>query len=249
MANVLVFDTNQERLRLARGILGHNTIAVDSYSVALRIARDEPTHLVLADWTDSGGQRLVQEVNDGLPIEKRQICLLARDSIRHDPAGIVKLKKYADSIGAAGIVLRPKNKQRCFHRINATINRALFLGWLMRTGGTSFFPFDERTILPNCYTKPYTHGPFAFIVELFGGWEAFRDSADWTLLRSHEGQLGDIRELVSYWGELVQELSPHYLPLFISIHDAHGFGLENPATEIIHQLAEAICPGELIAPN
>ncbi len=208
MASVLVYDRDEDRLgQVAELIQGHIVTCVDNLPAAGDLALRDGIDLVLADWTDSGGQQIARQLREEFGLKPRALVILSRAPLDpDDPESKLRLLSAAMQVGAHGILYRPEGQRALLHRINTGITRTLFEGWLLGLTKDPRFPFDREVMVPTRFTRGFTEGPLAQFAELFGGWQGLRDAAPWSCLaRDADGFSEALRRLGTWAFQFSQE--------------------------------------------
>src|SRR3989338_2587083 len=121
MARILVFDASPKRMVSYVSMLaGNDVIGNADLSCAIRPAVILKPDIILADWFDSDGPKLIDELRRVPRYPVPPVFLMEDIASAGKPAAF---RKAARARNAAGFIPRPVSRERLFLIINATLLR------------------------------------------------------------------------------------------------------------------------------
>jgi hypothetical protein len=249
MATVLIFDMIDWRLHETADLIsGHRVMTTNDPEAALELATDHSKEvaLVVADWTQSYGPKLIRRVYQAAKSVDLGF-LLVRNCRPPKAQRRTELYDQSTYLGASGLVFRNRSTRRFRGELNTEINDILFLNWLCRISPFGF-PFTG-TAPSDPYAQFYLNSPFAEFIELMGGWEDFRDATEWDRLAGNDYRIDNLFCLLQRWANALDRDSDEFRYRVLLAHERAKRSPTKLRSRMIGELAEAVPLDSLVCMN
>lgn len=239
MANIVLFDADQNRLELtARYIRRHQVRCCSDPVRAFELSTRSDNNLMLLDWNDGEALKIIEGIRGYSPQGKILPFVLLHDIDLVEESDVETFFRRVFDRGVISTINRdsPRQFRIC---LNECLEHALFAAWLFRLGPPEF-PFNPRQTKPNVYSRLYYRSPLVTFVEAIGGWEELRNAFDWRIFQSNPYALEEIVERLFRWGLILRRSERFPLTAYFLPHDPEAYEGGRPARDALRKLAQAV---------